>query len=95
MQSISLTPNGVISDSGLDWELTTSDTAPGPITVDTDDFVCSGYEARDSLGRNNNGVVAAVGGSLEGDSPSACAALAAALACLLLATAWTRRRSGG
>ncbi len=93
MQSISLTPNGKVSDSGLDWELTTSDTAPGPITVDTDDFVCSGYEAVDSLGRNNNWAAAAVGGRLEGIPPG-WAASAAALASLLIALAWARRPRG-
>ncbi len=57
MQSISLTPNGKYSDSGLDWELTTSGTASGPVTVDTDESTCKGYEAKDSLGRNNNHLI--------------------------------------
>ena len=55
-QSISLTPNGVDTNSGLDWELTTSDSAPGPITRDTDDASCNGHERITSVGKNNNGV---------------------------------------
>lgn len=53
-QSISLTPNGKYSNSGSDWELTTSGSALGPTTVDTDNGSCDGNERISSVGRNNN-----------------------------------------
>ena len=57
MQSISLTQNGKHSNSGLDWELTTTGAAVGPVTVDTDDYYCSGVGAKNSLGRSNNNLI--------------------------------------
>jgi len=53
-QSLSLTPNGVDTSDGNDWEPTTSGGAPGPITVDTDDLVCNGHDRVSSAGVNNN-----------------------------------------
>ena len=53
-QSLSLTPNGVDTNSGADWEPTTSGTAAGPTTVDTDDLDCSGRARVSSAGVSNN-----------------------------------------
>jgi len=54
LQSISLTPNGVDTDKAEDWELTTSDAASGPITVDTNPENVNGMEFVCSDGFNNN-----------------------------------------
>ncbi len=54
LQSLSLTPNGKDTDSAKDWEKTTSDTAPGPITVDTNDGIVNGTPFICSDGKNNN-----------------------------------------
>ncbi len=53
-QSLSLTPNGQATNTGDDWEPTTSGRAPGPLTVDRDDLVCEGTPRVSSAGANNN-----------------------------------------
>jgi len=53
-QSIALTPNGIDNNNGDDWEASTSDTAAGPITIDSDDGSCNGNERISSAGINNN-----------------------------------------
>ncbi len=53
LQSISLTPNGNDTDSAKDWEKTTSDTASGPRTRDTNDDVLNGVEFICSDGESN------------------------------------------
>ncbi len=70
-QSISLTPNGTYSDSKDDWELTTSDTAPGPVTRDTDDTSCDANPRVSSVGVNNNGIDFGDAPSSYGDAGSA------------------------
>ncbi len=54
LQSISLTPNGVDTDSGDDWEKTTTDTAPGPITIDSNTGSVGSRPYICSDGYNNN-----------------------------------------
>ncbi len=53
-QSLSLTPNGQDTNTGTDWEPTTSGIAPGPLTRDTDDLTCNGNERVSSVAQNNN-----------------------------------------
>jgi hypothetical protein len=54
LQSLSLTPNGQDTDNANDWEITTSDTASGPITIDHNMDDVGGTEFICSDGYNNN-----------------------------------------
>ncbi len=95
--SLALTPNGVFTTSGADWELSTSDTAPGPPTVDTDSRLCGADPYVTSVGVNNNGPPPgpAVGGLyVETSRPALLfvSAVAAALAAALLLAAALRGR---
>lgn len=54
LQSFSMTPNGIDSNDANDWEMTTSDTAPSLITVDSNDSDIGGVSFVCSSGANNN-----------------------------------------
>ncbi len=53
-QSLSVSPNGTDADEGGDWERTTTGTAPGPTTQDTDTQTCGSYQRISSAGKPNH-----------------------------------------
>ena len=56
LRSLSLTPNGVDSNDAQDWEITTTGTAPGPMTIDSNLGNVNGTPFICSDGHDNNGL---------------------------------------